>query len=180
MKRTLIACSLVVALLTSAVMPSFAGRASAAAPVAAVHVASATNTHPAFLDKTRFVVDMGVAYFCIHHVYKTYKRGLYNKGANDRLRHIIAAGAVLAIAYNRLHAAYTTANGSSSPTLHKLVAPLNAVLAKLHGQQSDLAGGSFDTKSFQGMYSAADSFGKTATSNGYLYHDISIPLPAGS
>ncbi len=180
MKSKLIVLSLVAVLLTSVAMPSFAGRAHAAAPVAVVHVASATNTHPAFFDKTRFVVDMGVAYFCIHHVYKNYKRGLYNKGANDRLRHIIAAGVVLAIAYNRLHAAYTTANGSSSPTLHKLIAPLNAVLAKLHGQQSDLAGGTLDTKSFQGMYSSADSFGKTATSNGYLYHDISIPLPAGS
>ncbi len=178
MKSKLIVLSLVAVLLTGVVMPSFAGRAHAA--TAPVPIASVTHTHPAFLDKTRFVADLGIAYFCIHHVYKNYKRGLYAKGADGRLRHIIAAGAVLAIAYNRLHAAYTTANNSSSPTLHKLVAPLNAVLAKLHGQQSDLAGGSLDTKSFQGMYNSADSFGKTATSNGYLYHDISIPLPAGS
>lgn len=179
MKSKLIVFSLVVVLVTSAVMPSFAGRAHAA-PVATVHVASAVNTQSAFFDKTRFVVDLGVAYFCLHHVYKNYKNGLYAKGANGRLRHIIVAGAVLAIAYNRLHAAYTTANGSSSRTLHKLVAPLNAVLAKLRGQQANLAGGTFDTGSFQSMYGAADSFGKTATSNGYLYHDISIPLPAGS
>ncbi len=134
----------------------------------------------AFFDKTRFVADLGVAYFCLHHVYKNYKKGLYAQGASGRLRHIIVAGAVLAIAYNRLHAAYTTANGSSSATLHKLVAPLNTVLATLRGQQANLAGGAFDTGSFQRMYSTADSFGKTATSNGYLYHDISIPLPAGS
>ncbi len=99
MTSKLIVLSLVAVLLMGVVRPSFAGSAHAAAPVAAVHVASATNTHPAFFDKTRFVVDLGVAYFCIHHVYKNYKRGLYAKGADGRLRHIIAAGAVLAIAY---------------------------------------------------------------------------------
>jgi len=178
MKSKLLVLSLVAVLLMSIITPSFAGRTHAA--VAPVPVASAPHTHPAFLDKTRFVADLGVAFFCIHHVYKNYKNGLYAKGANGRLRHIIVAGAVLAIAYNRLHAAYTTANGSSSATLHKLVAPLNAVLSKLSGQQANLAGGTFDTSSFQNMYSTADSFGKTATSNGYLYHDISIPLPAGA
>ena len=175
MKKTVIILGLLVVLLTGSVAPSFAGRARAAVPVA--HVA---QTRTAFLDKTRFLADLGIAYFCIHHVYKNYKKGLYAKGADGRLRHIIVAGAVLALAYNRLHRAYVVANESNSPTLHKLVAPLNTVLGKVHGQQGDLAGGSFNDGAFQSMNGSADSLSKTATSNGYLIHDVSIPLPAGS
>jgi len=71
-----------------------------------VHVASVTGSHAAFLDKTRFLGDMGIAFWCIHHVYAKYKAGYYASGASGRAKHIIAAGVVLFIAYNRLQAAY--------------------------------------------------------------------------
>lgn len=175
MKRILIVCGLFVALMAGGSVPSQAGQAHAA--TTAVH---AVGAHTALFDKTRFVVDLGVAYFCIHHVYKTYRRGLYNRGARDRLRHIVVAGAVLALAYNRLHAAYTDASSSDSRTLRRLVSPLRALLGKIQGQKNDLVGGTFNPSSFRSMNGAADSFGGTTTHNGVFFHDISVPLPSGA
>lgn len=96
MKIKLFAIGLLALLMVGAAGPSFAGRASAAAPSA--HVASATGSHAAFLDKTRFLGDMGIAFWCIHHVYAKYKTGYYASGESGRAKHIIAAGVVLFIA----------------------------------------------------------------------------------
>nr|MDQ2828784.1 hypothetical protein [Chloroflexota bacterium] len=118
MKIKLFAIGLLALLMVGAAGPSFAGRANAAAP--SVHVASATQAQPAFFkfDRTRFLGDMGIAFWCIHHVYAKYKTGYYASGESGRAKHIIAAGVVLFIAYNRLSAAYKTANKSNSATLH--------------------------------------------------------------
>jgi len=178
MKSKLIVLSLLAVLLTGLVSPSFAGHARAA--TVAAPVAGSVQTRPAFFDKTRFVVDLGIAYFCLHHVYKNYKRGVYAPHATARIRHIIAAGLVLAIAYDRLHRAYVIANESSSPTLHKIVAPLNSLLNKLRGQQGDFASGNFNDGAFKSMNSTADAVGGKATSNGFLFHDITVPLPGGA
>ncbi len=80
MKSKLIALSLVAVLLTGVVMPSFAGRAHAAVPP--VPVASATNTHPALFDKTRFLLHAGAAFFIIHHEYGRYKQGYFAAGSS--------------------------------------------------------------------------------------------------
>jgi len=109
---------------------------NAATPPA--HVAAAPQAQPAFLDRTRFLVDMGVAFWCIHHVYAKYKTGYYASGEKDRTKHIIAAGVILFIAYNRLQAAYKRANESNSKTLHALVAPINALLGKTNSTATAL------------------------------------------
>jgi len=60
----------------------------------------------ALFDKTRFVGDLGVAYFCFHHwVYAPYKAGAFASGAPHRTKALIKGGAALLFAINRVKAA---------------------------------------------------------------------------
>lgn len=178
MKIKLFAIGLLALLMVSAAGPSFAGRANAAAPSA--HVASATGSHAAFLDRTRFLVDMGVAFWCIHHVYTKYKTGYYAVGEKGRTKHIIAAGVVLFIAYGRLKAAYKRANESNSKTLHALVAPIDALLNKTNSTATALKNGAFNTTSVNDLNSTTSAVGNQAGSAGYTVKDIPVGVPAGA
>ncbi len=185
MKIKLFAIGLLALLMVSAAGPSFAGRASAATPSA--YVAAAPQAQPAFsfpkFDRTRFLGDMGIAFWCIHHVYTKYKTGYYASGERDRTKHIIAAGVVLFIAYNRLEAAYKRANESNSKTLHALVSPINALLGKTRSTSTALKGGNFNTTSVNDLNSTTSNVGKQANSDGYNIKDIQPPtsvLPAGA
>jgi len=184
MKRALIVLGLLSALLVGAGAPSVSVRAHAAVPVAAVvavaPLVNTTQTRPALFDKTRFLFDVGVAYFCIHHVIKNYRNGDYQSGAPGRVRHIAGAAIVLVIAYNRLQAAYKTANNSNSATLQHLVSPLNALIGRVNGTAASLRGDKYNDSNLQGLNSAANGFSSLAGQNGYSIKDIATPLPAGS
>ncbi len=182
MKIKLFAVGLLALLMVGAAGPSFAGRASAAAPSA--HVAAAPQAQPAFsfpkFDRTRFLADMGIAFWCIHHVYTKYKTGYYASGEKDRTKHIIAAGVVLFIAYNRLQAAYKRANESNSKTLHALVSPINALLNKTNSTATALKGGAFNPTSVNDLNSTTSRVGSQANSGGYSVKDIPVGVPAGA
>ncbi len=182
MKIKLFAIGLLALLMVGAAGPSFAGRANAAAPSA--YVAAAPQAQPAFsfpkFDRTRFLVDMGVAFWCIHHVYKKYETGYYGAHEPGRTKHIIAAGVVLFIAYNRLKAAYKRANESNSKTLHALVSPINALLGKTHSTATTLKDGAFNTTSVNDLNSTTSTVGSQANSNGYSVKDIPVGVPAGA
>ena len=186
MKIKLFAIGLLALLMVGAAGPSFAGRANAAAFAAApsAYVASAPAARPAFsfpkFDRTRFLADMGVAFWCIHHVYTKYKTGYYASGEKGRTRHIIAAGVVLFIAYNRLQAAYKRANESNSKTLHALVAPINALLGKTNSTATALKGGNFNTTSVNDLNSTTGTVGSQAGGAGYTIKDIPVGVPAGA
>ena len=60
-----------------------------AAFIGAVLAGSVTPSF-AFLDKTRFVAHLGIAYFCFHHwVLKPYQQGAFAGGAPHRISTII-------------------------------------------------------------------------------------------
>src|SRR5690349_14945605 len=129
MKSRLITLALIATLLAGVVAPSFAGRASAAAPAAPA--ASGMQSHAAFLDKTRFLAHVGAAYYAFHHwVYTPYKNGAFKSGTPGRVTAIAKAALALAFSYHELKVAYDIANKSSSKTLHALVKPLNVLIAK--------------------------------------------------
>ncbi len=183
MKIKLFAIGLLALLMVGAAGPSFAGRVSAATPSA--HVAAAPQAQPAFsfpkFDRTRFLGDMGIAFWCIHHVYAKYKTGYYASGEKDRTRHIIAAGVVLFIAYNRLEAAYKRANESNSKTLHALVSPINALLGKTKSTATTLKGGNFNTTSVDDLNMTTSHVGSQAKDSGYTVKDIQpVGVPAGA
>ncbi len=196
MKVKLFAIGLLTVLMVSMASPSFAGRASAASAASAIvttaPVASAPAVQPAFFkfDRTRFLIDMGIAFWCIHHVYKNYTNHVYDSGASHRVTHLVAAGALLLIAYGRLKAAYNRANESNSKTLHVLVMPINGLLNKtqnigntLHGAKSDGdVSPSTLTSSMEGLNSTTSQVGSMAGANGYAIKDIAPPtgVPAGA
>ena len=121
MRKHLIAVTLVTAVVGSIVAPTFAGHA---------HAATQTNAHPAFLDKTRFVAHLGVAYFAFHHwVWNPYKAGAFKSGAKDRIKNMIKGGVALLVAVHEVSVARDIANKSSSKTLKLVVKPVNAVYA---------------------------------------------------
>ncbi len=181
MKSKLIVLGLVAVLLTSVVMPSFAGRAQAAAPVTAVHVASAVNTHPALFDKTRFLVHAGVAFFVIHHEYTRYKQGYFAAGSSGRIRHLAVAAVALVLAIHEAKVAYGIAKTSNSKTLHLLAAPFASLSTTMDTIRGKFAKGQGSASDFQSLNNATTSINSTASSNGLgTIKDVTTPLPAGS
>src|ERR1700722_7352591 len=75
----------------------------------------------AFLDKTRFVAHLGVAYFCFHHwVVKPYEEHQFDAGAPHRTATIVKAGVALLFAVHEVRVAQRIALLSKDPLLHKL------------------------------------------------------------
>ncbi len=177
MKTRLIMLSLMAALFVSMVAPSFNGGQVHAAPVAA------TSTHsPAlFLDKTRFVLHAGVAFFAIHHEYKRFQEGYFSAGAAHRTTNIIKAAAVLLIGVHEAKVAYGIAVKSNSPTLHALASPIQALTASMDTIRAKFAQGKGSATDIQNLNSAVSTINATAAKSGFgSIHDISAPLPSGA
>ena len=133
MRKHLIAIALLAAVVGGAVTPSLAGQARAATRV---------HAHPAFLDKTRFVAHLGIAYFAFHHwVWKPYQAGAFKSGANGRIKNMIKGGVALLVAVHEVDVARNIANKSSTATLKLLVKPINALYAAFGKVGSELKKG---------------------------------------
>ncbi len=179
MKSKLIILSLVVALLTSVAAPSGAGRAHAA--VASVPVASATNTHPALFDKTRFLLHAGAAFFIIHHEYGRYKQGYFAAGSSGRIRHLAVAAVALVLAVHEAKVAYGIAKTSNSKTLQVLASPFASLSTTMDSIRGKFAKGQGSASDFQSLNNATTSINSTASSNGLgAIKDVTAPLPAGA
>lgn len=179
MKRTMLILSLMAALLGSVSAPSRAGRVSAAATGAPV--ASTSPTRLAFLDRTRFLLHAGLAFFIVHHEYTRYREGYFRAGTPGRVRHMIVAAVALAVAYHEAHVAYRIAQGSTSRTLHALAAPLAALSGSLSTVTARLKGGQVHASDFSGLNGATGRINSTAGSSGFgAIPDRSVVLPAGA
>jgi len=155
MKSKLIVLGLVAVLLTSVVMPSFAGRAQAAAPV--------------------------TAFFVIHHEYTRYKQGYFAAGSSGRIRHLAVAAVALVLAIHEAKVAYGIAKTSNSKTLHLLAAPFASLSTTMDTIRGKFAKGQGSASDFQSLNNATTSINSTASSNGLgTIKDVTTPLPAGS
>src|ERR687884_1626997 len=124
MRQKFILLGLPAALLLALGSPSLAGPTSAAAP--AERVATSAQTHPAFLDKTRFLLHAGAGFYAFHHfVWARYKNGGFSASDPHRKSNIVKAAIALLFAYHEFKVSYRIANNSHSKTLHLLVLPLN-------------------------------------------------------
>jgi len=150
MKKQVAVFAIIAVLVTSVVAPSFVGRVDAASP------ASRPAAHTQILDKTRFVLHMGFAYYAFHHfVYDRFHHKVvqsdgtttyeneFAKGYPHRTVNLVKAAVALFVTVHELKVAYQIANTSHSATLQTLVKPINALLgvtgaeyAKLRGCQS--------------------------------------------
>lgn len=168
MKRTLLAITLVLALCAGVLAPSVAQPAAA----------STSHAHPMFLDKTRFVLHMGFAYFAFHHfVWNKYKAGAFKSGASGRTANIIKAGIALLFAYHEVKVAYGIAKGSSSKTLQALVAPLDKLGATMSALGTKFKKGQYSDSDLTSLNTQANNFQSGAGKNGYGFQDKTVPVP---
>ncbi|GAC1325978.1 MAG: hypothetical protein NVS2B16_08120 [Chloroflexota bacterium] len=171
MKKTLITLTLLAAMAGGVLAPSLAGRASAA-----VH----SRSHAAAFDKTRFVAHLGVAIFAVHHVYKKYQSGSFNKGAPHRARSIVANGALLLIGYHEAKLAYTIAQSSKSKTLRAVIAPLNGLVGDLNRVGSTFKRGTYNAGGVSTLNREAQTVSGASAGAGYAVKDRPTALPAGA
>ena len=153
MRHKFVMLGLLAALLLAVVSPSFASRTNAAAPAAPV--ATAAQTHPAILDKTRFLLHAGAGFYAFHHfVWARYKSGGFS--ASDPHRK------------------------SNSKTLQLLVAPLNKLGSSVNTVYTKLKGGQYSDADIQGLNDNISSFGKVSASDGYTIKDRAVPVPGAA
>lgn len=176
MKSKIIVLTLLTALLVSVVAPSFTGRVHAATPVAGV-----THANPAFLDRTRFLLHAGIAFFAIHHEYKRYKEGYFSAGAPHRVSNIVKAAAVLLIGYHEAKVAYGIAEKSNSKTLHALASPINLLVSELSSVRARFSKGQFSATDMQMLNNSTNTINGESRGNGTgTINDVSTPLPSGT
>lgn len=91
--------------------------------------------------KTRFVADIGLAAGTFHRwIYKPYREGKFNKGADGRTAALVKAGVTAAADAKLISNA--TKNAKANPTLCKtLAAPLSQLDTKLAGLKNEIRSG---------------------------------------
>ncbi|HEY0797584.1 MAG TPA: hypothetical protein VGD50_00465 [Candidatus Baltobacteraceae bacterium] len=132
----------------------------------------------AFLDKTRFVAHLGVAYFCFHHwVLKPYGEGKFASGAPHRFSTIVKGGAALLFAVHEVQVAEKIARNSKSPLLQKLDGALVNIESEFGAVGQKLKGGHFDPSDVASLSNVTDAFKTQANAEGVQVKDVPAPVP---
>ena len=153
--RPLVVAALVAAMLTGSVSPSYA-----------------------FLDKTRFVAHLGIAYYCFHHwVWNPYKEGKFSGGAEHRTATIVKGGIATLFAYHEIKVSESIAQKSKDPLLQKLAGAIPSMTAAFATVGSKLKSGHFDPKDIEGLNGLTGSIARTAASGGAVIKDVPVPVP---
>lgn len=155
LKRMALACALTIAVVMSAFAPA-----------------------SAFLDKTRFVAHLGVAYFCFHHwVWKPYEAGAFASGAPHRTAAIVKGGAALLFAVHEVRVAERIAQKSKDPLLQKLDAGASNLMSSFDTIGTKLKSGQFDPKDIENLNGLTTSYGSTAAADGATIKDVPAAVP---
>ena len=121
----------------------------------------------ALLDKTRFAVDLGEAFFSFRHfVYTPYKEGKFESGAPGRTKALVKGGVALLFAVNRIKAADNIAHKSKSPLLHKLAGTLDNLQNEYSTLGQKLKGGQFNPADIETAHAHVKAAGAGATAAG--------------
>lgn len=155
LKKLILCIALIGAMLTGVMSPSYA-----------------------FLDKTRFVAHLGIAYFVFHHwVMNPYQEGKFNAGADHRTASLVKAGIAMLFAVHEVKVSEKIAAKSKDPLLQKL----NGAIAGLGGSFAavgeKLKSGHFDPKDVENLKSLTGSIGSQAAAGGATIKDIPVPVP---
>lgn len=175
MKRKFTVLILLVGLATSLFLSQNTGPTNAAIP--AVRPASAAATHAEFLERTRFLADLGLAYYAFHHfVYARYQNGGFSYGTRGRAANFVKAGIALLFAYNRMSAAEKIAAKSHSHLLHILASPLTLLVGGVVLERTRLQHGQYQAGDMRQLGDSFDSFNRTATAKGYAIRDLPVTI----
>jgi hypothetical protein len=146
--------------------------------LAAAIVAGSVSSSNAFLDKTRFVAHLGVAYFCFHHwVWKPYQQGAFAPGAPHRVSTIVKGGIALLFAVHEVGVAKKIADKSNDPLLRKLDGSLATLTASLGTIGEKLKHGSFDPKDIDVLNNLTGTVRTQAAADGATIKDVPVPIP---
>lgn len=132
----------------------------------------------AFLDKTRFVAHLGIAYFCFHHwVLKPYQEQQFASGAPHRTSAMIKGGAALLFAVHEVRVSSKIARLSKDPLLQKLSGSVDALTGSFGSVGQRLKSGKFSPDDIKGLDSATTSLGSAAAAGGAPIKDVPVPIP---
>lgn len=173
MRKTFLTLALLAALVTGVLAPNAAGTVSAAPAVQ-----STTQSHAQLFNRTRFVVDLGVAFFAFHHwCYNPYKAHAFDKSAPHHVKDIIKCGVALLFTVNRVRAAQKAANTSSSKTLKLLVTPINKLGDAFTSVGTKLKAGTYNPLDLFNLNRSVTAIGAAAAAGGSKIKDVPLSIP---
>ena len=133
----------------------------------------------AFLDKTRFVAHLGVAYFCFHHfVLKPYQDGSFASGAPHRISTIVKGGVALLFAVHEVKVSEKIAQTSKDPLLQKLDGGLMDLTNSFGAVGAKLKTGHFDPSDIDMLKGKSDAVAAGSAADGATIKDVPVPVPA--
>lgn len=153
-------------------------RTVVAASLAVAVTFGATQPAAAFLDKTRFVLHLGVAYFCFHHwVLTPYRNGAFAAGAPHRLISLTKGGLALLFAVHEVRVADDIAKKSNDPLLRKLDGEVAGLSNMFGAVGARLKSGHFDPSDATSLMNAATGLKTDAAADGATIKDVPVVIP---
>jgi len=132
----------------------------------------------AFLDKTRFVAHLGVAFFCFHHwVMKPYEEHLFDPGSPHRAATIVKAGVATLFAYHEVRVAEKIAQTSKDPLLQKMSGGVTTLMGSLGSIGQRFKNGQFSPDDVRTLKSATTALGTDAAAGGAPIKDVPVAVP---
>ena len=132
----------------------------------------------AFLDKTRFLAHVGVAYFSFHHfVLKPYQEHRFDEGTPHRTSTMIKGGIALLFAVHEAQVAEKIAHNSPDPLLQKLDGGLMALAGSFGAIGAKLKSGHFSPDDIKGLEDSTRSLASTAAAGGSPIKDVPAAIP---
>lgn len=157
---------------------SLFSRAALALALVGALIAGSSRPADAFLDKTRFLAHLGVAYFAFHHwVLKPYEQGSFANGAPHRTVSIVKAGAALLFAYHEAKVSQRIAEKSKDPLLQKLDAGVTSLMGALTSVGTRMKAGQFYQGDMSTLTSQTSSLQSSAAANGAAIKDVPAAVP---
>lgn len=146
--------------------------------LACVMAAGAFAPASAFLDKTRFLAHLGVAYFAFHHwVLKPYEQGAFGSGAPHRTAALVKGGVALLFAVHEAHVSERIAQKSKDPLLQKLDGGVASLMNSFQAVGSRLKSGTPDPQGIDALNQQTTSLNADASAGGAPIKDVSAPIP---
>lgn len=133
---------------------------------------------PAFLDKTRFLAHLGVAYFAFHHwVMKPYEQGAFANGAPHRTAALVKGGVALLFAMHEVKVSEKIAQHSKDPLLQKLDAGLAGLTGSFASIGQRMKSGQWNPQDATALDQQTTQIKSNAASNGMNIKDVPAAIP---
>ena len=133
----------------------------------------------AFLDKTRFVAHLGVAYFAFHHwVMRPYEQGSFAEGAPHRTSTIVKGGIALLFAVHEVRVAEKISADSKDPLLQKVHATVVGMGDNFAAIGQKFKSGQFKPEDIAALSGSAGSVNSASSAAGIgEIKDKAVPIP---